>query len=138
MPQYPTKAYKNPDFLNSAPARHIRILCEYEETRQRFLRHGVHNTVVMFGSARTLPGDVARSKLDEARAAQAAAPNDATARKAVVACEHAVRMSRFYDDARSLAEKLTRWSDERAAGRRYMVATGGGPGIMEAGNRGGG
>jgi uncharacterized protein (TIGR00730 family) len=136
MPQYPTKAYKNLDFLNSAPARHIRILCEYEETRQRFLRHGVHNTIVMFGSARTLPGDVAREKLEEARDAAAVAPDDPKLATAVEAAEHAVRMSRYYDEARELAERITRWSQSRPSGRRYLMCTGGGPGIMEAGNRG--
>jgi len=133
VPQYPTKAYKNLDFLNSAPARHIRILCEYEETRQRFLRHGVHNTIVMFGSARTLPGDVAREQLE---AAEAALQSGETDQAAVDKAQHMVRMSRYYDQARELSRKITQWSDGRSSGRRYKVATGGGPGIMEAGNRG--
>lgn len=136
MPQFPTKAYKNLDFLNSAPARHIRILCEYEETRQRFLRHGVHNTIVMFGSARTLPGDVAAERLDEAKSAAQADPGDAGKAQALVSAEKLMGMSRYYDAARELSRRLTTWSMERASGRRYQVATGGGPGIMEAGNRG--
>ena len=54
----PEKAYKNLDFLASPSARHIRILCEYEEPRQRFLKNGIHNTIVFFGSARTLSSEV--------------------------------------------------------------------------------
>lgn len=133
MPQFPTKAYKNQDFLNSAPARHIRILCEYEETRQRFLAHGVHNTIVMFGSARTLPGDVAQAKLTEAKANLDG--SDAS-RKALAHAEHIYGQSRYYDAARELARRITKWSMERESGRNYQVCTGGGPGIMEAGNRG--
>lgn len=136
MPQFPPKAYKNLDFLNSAPARHIRILCEYEETRQRFLRHGVHNTIVMFGSARTPPADQAEAGLHAARAALEAAPDDPAAREAVAHAERMMAMSAYYEGARELAARLTRWSDARGSGRRYHVCTGGGPGIMEAGNRG--
>jgi uncharacterized protein (TIGR00730 family) len=136
MPQFPTKAYKNQDFLNSAPARHIRVLCEYEETRQRFLRHGVHNTIVMFGSARTPPRDVAQRDLAAAQAALSASPGDPQAQAALAHAERMVGMSEYYEAARELAARLTKWSDERDSGRRYHVCTGGGPGIMEAGNRG--
>ncbi|MFK7931229.1 MAG: LOG family protein [Myxococcota bacterium] len=133
MPQFPTKAYKNLDFLNSAPARHIRILCEYEETRQRFLAHDVQNTIVMFGSARTLPGDVARAQLEEALASD----DGSDASKAAIAkAEHLHAQSAYYDAARELSRRLTEWSMNRDAGRKYQVCTGGGPGIMEAGNRG--
>ena len=134
MPLHPTKAYKNLDFLNSAPARHIRILCEYEETRQRFLKHGVHNTIVMFGSARTLPGDVATEQLRAAEAAVEAGEDGAAA--ALARAQHLHGMSRYYDGARELSKKITEWSMKRPSGRRYKVCTGGGPGIMEAGNRG--
>lgn len=136
MPQFPPKAYKNLDFLNSAPARHIRILCEYEETRQRFLRHGVHNTLVMFGSARTPPADVAAAKLDEAKRELESRPDDPAAKANVEHAERMMNMSRYYEAARELSARLTRWSDGRGSGRRYHVCTGGGPGIMEAGNRG--
>lgn len=136
MPQHPPKAYKNQEFLNSAPARHIRVLCEYEETRQRFLRHGVHNTVVMFGSARTPPRDVAELRLGQANADLAGEPDNAEHRAAVAQAERMVGMSRYYEAARELSGRITKWSDERSSGRRYHVCTGGGPGIMEAGNRG--
>ncbi|TVQ90112.1 MAG: LOG family protein [Deltaproteobacteria bacterium] len=136
MPQYPTKAYKNLDFLNSAPARHIRVLCEYEETRQRFLRHGVHNTLIMFGSARTPPADRAEAMLKEAQEALALDPAAPDKVEAVAHAERMVKMSTYYEAARELANKLTAWSDGRSSGRRYHVCTGGGPGIMEAGNRG--
>lgn len=132
----PEKAYKNLTFLNSPPARTIRILSEYEEPRQRFLQHGVRDTIVVFGSARaraleeTLPG------LEEARALLAAAPDDEALRKAVVDHERVVRLSRWYEDARELSRRLTEWSLYREGLRRYTICTGGGPGMMEAANRG--
>jgi uncharacterized protein (TIGR00730 family) len=134
--QLPEKAYKNLDFLNSPAARHIRILCEYEEPRQRLIRHRVHHTIVFFGSARSRPGDEAQALLATARGAAAASPSDPVVKEALRRAEASYRMSRFYDGARALARRITEWSHAKAGGRRYVVASGGGPGIMEAANRG--
>ncbi|MEQ1566556.1 MAG: LOG family protein [Myxococcota bacterium] len=136
MNQVPPKAYKNLEFLNSPAARHIRILCEYEEPRQRLMRHRVHHTIVFFGSARCRAGDEARQMLADAESALAGAPNDPVLALAVRKAQIASRMSKYYDAARELARKLTDWSTERTGGRKYLIASGGGPGIMEAGNRG--
>ncbi|MCB9758937.1 MAG: LOG family protein [Alphaproteobacteria bacterium] len=129
----PQKSYKNLEFLNSVSARPIRILCEYEEPRQRFYHQDVRDTIVIFGSARTLPGEVARERLAEAEAAVEAGEADASA---VRQAQIKVRMSRYYDEARELSRRLTQWSMDRSQGRKYLICTGGGPGIMEAGNRG--
>jgi uncharacterized protein (TIGR00730 family) len=135
----PEKAYKNLSFLNSPPARHIRLLCEYEEPRQRFEEEDVHDTIVMFGSARV------RSPEDAAAAVERALrdieamhdPADvARAREELARAQRVQRLSRYYADTRELAARLTRWSLERTGGRRYVVCSGGGPGIMEASNRG--
>jgi uncharacterized protein (TIGR00730 family) len=138
MQQMPEKAYKDLDFLNSPPARHIRILCEYEEPRQRFLRHHVHHTIVFFGSARTRSSQDAAEHLTavKERIAAHADPDDQALANELRRAEASVRMSVYYDAARALSRKLTAWSIERAAGRRYLVCSGGGPGIMEAANRG--
>lgn len=132
----PDKAYKNLDFLNSPPARHIRILCEYEEPRQRFLSQGVRDTLVFFGSARARDPEEAAAALSQAEAAAAAAPGDADAARALLRAQQAVKLSGYYASARDLAARLTRWSMYRDGPRRYTVCTGGGPGIMEAANRG--
>lgn len=127
MSHFPTKAYKNLDFLNSPAARPIRILCEFEETRQRLLHHGVHNTLVFFGSARTKSREDAEVILADARAS-----GDA---ERIRLAEITVRMSDYYEATRELAKRLTAWSNERD-GKRYLISSGAGPGIMEAANRG--
>ena len=124
--RYPPKAYANPQFLNSAEARPIRILAEYLEPRSRLERHGVRDTIVFFGSARFVDAEAAD-------AMAAAAGNEDERRKA----EQAQRGARYYEDARKLASMLTEWAEEhRQAGPHFVVCSGGGPGIMEAANRG--
>ncbi len=131
----PEKAYKNLDFLNSAPARHIRILCEYEEPRQRFRQHGIRDTIVFFGSARARPRDEVEAEVAAARAAAEAEPGDPALAAALEAAEAALPMAMYYEQTRELARRVTEWSNYRE-GRAYTVCTGGGPGIMEAANRG--
>jgi len=135
MSKFPEKAYKNSEFLNSPEARTIRILCEYEEPKRRFETHGITDTVVFFGSARTLPGDVAASALEDARTAAAESPTDAARAAALRKAEIDHKMSRYYDDARELARRVTAWSLAHQDGR-FVITSGGGPGIMEAANRG--
>jgi uncharacterized protein (TIGR00730 family) len=136
MARFPKKAYNNHDFLNSPPARHIRILCEYEETRQRFIREKIENTIVFFGSARTLPEDVAVARLDEAKAALAVSPDDPDLIAAAHRAGRDHEMSAFYEAARDLAGRFTRWGMSDSGEQSHYISTGGGPGIMEAGNRG--
>ncbi len=123
------KAYKDLNFLNSPAARTVRILCEYEEPRERFYRARLRDTIVVFGSARIKSPDDAASDLAAAQAGGDVA--------AVARAEKSVGLSRYYADTRELARRLTEWSMARPDHHRDLViTTGGGPGIMEAGNRG--
>jgi uncharacterized protein (TIGR00730 family) len=123
------KAYKNLTFLNSRDARALRILAEYLEPQARFARYRVKDTVVFFGSARALPADRAGEALREAE--RGGDP------QRIEQARSAVDLSRFYEDARALARSLTAWSKElKHSERRFIVCSGGGPGIMEAANRG--
>lgn len=135
---WPLKAYKNLDFLNSPEARQIRILCELEETERRFREENVEDTIVMFGSARTLSAKEAESRLRglEKRAEGNSNPPPELQEELRLARAN-LRNAPFYDHAMNLSRELTQWSmslkDRR---RRFLVCSGGGPGIMEAANRG--
>ena len=134
----PQKAYKNLAFLNSPDARTIRVLCEFLEPQTRFERLNIQHTVVFFGSARTLPAPAAAENLAKAKRAIEQADGDLdTLQREYIHAQHAHNMSRYYEDAAALAERLTKWSLTLSnPSNRFVVCSGGGPGIMEAANRG--
>jgi len=125
-------AYENEPFVNSPDGRILRILSEYMEPLSRFRREQIQDTVVFFGSARfhsQVDAQRSLSELDDDHSSQLAA-----GRKKGLA---SVDMARYYEDARRLAFLLTQWSIQIPARRhRFVVTTGGGPGIMEAANLG--
>ena len=129
-------AYQNEPFLSSPDGRILRILAEYQEPLSRFRREQIQDTVVFFGSARFQGGDAARKNLAavERNDLKTPTPQQEKNLKRAVA---AVEMARYYEDARRLAHLLTEWSIQiPARRRRFVVTTGGGPGIMEAANLG--
>ncbi len=140
-------AYLNPDFLNSPDGRILRILSEYAEPLSRFRREKIQDTVVFFGSARfaSLPdAQNALTILEKPGSAKPAPPQEQPGGKdgdqlqaALKRANAAVQMARYYEDARRLAHMLTEWSLALPGKRhRFVVTSGGGPGIMEAANRG--
>src|SRR5215471_3104319 len=144
-------AYANLDFLNSPDGRVLRILAEYIEPLARFRRERIQDTVVFFGSARFANMSTARSNLqvlEKPGSKQLAPPNEQPATLAgalegresslkLKRAQAAVEMARYYEEARKLAYMLTKWSMKLPFKRhRFVVTSGGGPGIMEAANLG--
>ena len=128
-------AYHDIEFLDSAEARPIRILAEYLEPLKRFRIENIQDTVVFFGSARTLSREGAERALARLSAHEAKNASDYEA--ALKRGQKALEWSRYYEDARKLAHMLTTWSlSLEEPRRRFVVCSGGGPGIMEAANRG--
>jgi uncharacterized protein (TIGR00730 family) len=128
-------AYENPSFVNSADGRILRILAEYSEPLSRFRREKIQDTVVFFGSARFASrsdAEQALQVLEKPGSARAAGyPEQLQRAKA------AVEMARYYEDARRLAFMFSQWAMALPFKRhRFVVTSGGGPGIMEAANRG--
>ena len=156
-------AYENPAFLNGPDGRSLRILAEYWEPLARFRKERIQDTVVFFGSARFASLSAAQKKLallERPGSVQPAPPEEQPNGRAVTQqqqeelealtgvdergelnlfrrAQAAVEMARYYEDARKLAYMLTKWSMSIPSKRhRFVVTSGGGPGIMEAANLG--
>ncbi len=144
-------AFENSAFLNSADGRPIRIIAEYLEPLARFRREQIQDTVVFFGSARFRgreEADHALELLENTGSVDPAPSHEQPAKAGEIAAGRAsilqlkravaaVEMARYYEDARRLAQLLTQWAKTIPSRKhRFVVTSGGGPGIMEAANRG--
>lgn len=131
----PVKAYKNMDFLTSPSARSIRMLSEFYEPQYRFRKNNILDTIVFFGSARIMSREEAESNLKKIKSEYEKDPagNEQQLKNA----EKMLEISHYYESAAELAGRLTKWSMSlETEHKRFIVCSGGGPGIMEAANKG--
>ncbi len=144
-------AYENPEFLNSADGRMLRIMGEYQEPMARFRRERIQDTIVFFGSARFRALDEAARELelldntgsvtpappDEQPASREEVERGTVSGQKLLLAGAAIEMAAYYEDARTLAGMISKWAMALPGRRhRYVITSGGGPGIMEAANRG--
>lgn len=128
-------AYKDVDFLMQPEMRAARIELELLKPELYLHRDHIHSTIVVFGGTRIVETDKARSQLEQAERESAAAPADAVLRRAVKRAKHVLEQSHYYDDAREFG-RLVSTECQNHPPCEYVITTGGGPGIMEAANRG--
>jgi hypothetical protein len=130
-------AYENKKFLNGPDGRILRIMAEYQEPLSRFRRERIQDTIVFFGSARFHSRSQAEEALQVLEKPYSATPAPPEEQARLRRAKADVEMARYYDDARRLAFLITKWTKSINQPRhRFVVCTGGGPGIMEAANLG--
>jgi uncharacterized protein (TIGR00730 family) len=130
------KAYENNDFLKGGDARILRILSEYLEPQSRITEQKIKDTIVFFGSARIQPLEESKRRFDELMKRMESGV-DKPGEEEINRASRAIRLSRYYEDASTLARLIVPWASAlEGRGKRLVICSGGGPGIMEAANRG--
>src|ERR1700734_1992336 len=133
---FPHVAYEDHKFMESLAARPLRIIAEYLDPLTRLRRANIGDTIVMFGSARIQSHEKALAHLKRIKR-DANGRRSADWRMKITGAESLLEMSRYYEEARELAHKITTWAMTLGnQPRRFVICSGGGPGIMEAANRG--
>ncbi len=128
-------AFADPEFMLRDELRPVRLQLELLKPELVLQEHEIESTIVVFGSARIPAPEAARSRLEAAEAALRERPDCPVTRRKAAAARKLVERSRYYEEARRFA-RLVSEAGQRDGPRRWVVITGGGPGIMEAANRG--
>ena len=133
-------AHEDPDLLNSNDMRGVRMLLEITKPDLYLETAGIESTIIVFGGARIVDKDTAEQRLKEAEQNLNANPDSSTMRRKFLHAQHFVELSRFYDAAQEFAYLASRHGqankEQSHRCASHVIVTGGGPGIMEAANRG--
>jgi uncharacterized protein (TIGR00730 family) len=123
------------DFMGRKDLRSVRLQLELLKPELILREHKIRSTIVVFGSARILSGEEARRRLKSAQEDLAEAPRDVELKRRVVEAEKKVELSHWYEEARRFSALLSK-AQQTGQDLEHVIVTGGGPGIMEAANRG--
>lgn len=128
-------AYKDIDFIRSEDLRPMRLQLELLKPEVMMEEAGIHSSVVVFGGTQVDSKRQAEARLEDAQRALAATPDDEGVQRGVVRALNVLKKSRYYEECRQFAKIVTDYNKQHRDGE-FFIKTGGGPGIMEAGNRG--
>jgi uncharacterized protein (TIGR00730 family) len=128
-------AYEDIDLLNRDELRPVRLLLEFFKPELILDKNNVESTIVVFGGTRIIPKEKAEKRLKNAQSRLSASPDNVDFKLRVKVAENILKKSRYYEEARKFAEIVSR-SAQSPIVREYVISTGGGPGVMEAANRG--
>ncbi len=133
---HPMKSYENTEFLNGKDGRTLRILSEYLFPDQYLKKNHIYNTIVVFGSARSVSTVDYKIKMSEFEDKLRSGIDVEKVNKEIEKFKKLEFTSKYYDETVRLVEMLTSWVKKLPTQKKFYICTGGGPGMMEAANRG--